>query len=1028
MKKTFASGLDNNRALISGDHAERISRRLCLLIALFAATEVFGAVAQIEPIVTERGAHHRVWQTISQQVRPDGQVNNRTNSYVELGSGLHFQQDGQWVESQEVIELLQGGTGAVARQGQHQVFFAPNINTLGAINLATPDGKRFRSHILGLAYTDARTGNSAMIADIKDSIGQLIAPNQVVYPDAFTDFKADIRYIYRKGSFEQDVILRENPPPPEAYGFSSQTTRLQVWTEFVEAAAPTKTPVLLRQEEDPQVRLTMAEPDLVDYSLDFGETRIGSGKAFAIDLAANPGPYRKLPVAKDWTAAEGRIFLIESVEYPPIQTLLGVLPAAAALGPQKNPNQELAALRKHKGLPRTQWMALLPRKAQRPQKDKFKQTQVAAYKPSGTSVVIDYQQVLTTTNMLFRGDTTYCVSNSFSLSSTTTIEGGSVVKFSGAASLIQNGGNVSCLTGPYRPAIFTSTDDNTVGETISGSTGSPSACYDTDPFACTIYLWLSGLSGVDLKYLHVRYAHLGLLFDSSGVDTFSHLQFLHCQNGIYADFATLLLRNVLMHDLETGIIGYGYVGSGEHLTANKCSQLAHDPYSGGGAFSLTNCLLVNVTNSGNALLDTNCIAWVTDSSVLQTVGAAGHYLASGSLYRNAGTTNINSTLLSELRSKTTYPPVVVPQGTFSNSLVLSPQAQRDTDAPDLGYHYDPIDYAFGNVTLQDATVTLKAGAAVAAYASTYGTPGLALGNNSQFLSEGSPTNLARIVRYNMVQEQVNTNWSAYQHDMVLAGSTYSVSPQARFRFTGWSVPAQDNYHFYGPGNMTEVSFTDCQFQGGYLASESPSLRATNNLFERVYVSALELNASMNVTFPNNTFYGGTLELLQSSGTWTFKNNLFDRTTNSVLGGVFTNDYNAYVTTNYGVISAIAAHDIVLTNSPAYQLGSLGSYYFPTNSSLINAGSVTNAALAGLYHYTTTTNQVKEGTSRLDIGFHYIATANGVPVDTDNDGVPDYQEDSNGSGSVSSGETDWNNATDLGLKVLITRPRNGSNLP
>jgi len=112
----------------------------------------------------------------------------------------------------------------------------------------------------------------------------------------------------------------------------------------------------------------------------------------------------------------------------------------------------------------------------------------------------------------------------------------------------------------------------------------------------------------------------------------------------------------------------------------------------------------------------------------------------------------------------------------------------------------------------------------------------------------------------------------------------------------------------------------------------------------------------------------------------------------------------------------------------YQTGPLGKYYQPTNSVLINAGSRT-ADLASLYQFTATTNQVKETNSTVDIGLHYVAVnAQGQPIDTDGDGIPDYQEDANGNGTVTSGETDWQNATDLGLKVIITKPKNNSLIP
>jgi hypothetical protein len=43
-------------------------------------------------------------------------------------------------------------------------------------------------------------------------------------------------------------------------------------------------------------------------------------------------------------------------------------------------------------------------------------------------------------------------------------------------------------------------------------------------------------------------------------------------------------------------------------------------------------------------------------------------------------------------------------------------------------------------------------------------------------------------------------------------------------------------------------------------------------------------------------------------------------------------------------------------------------------------------------------------------------------------MPDYFEDINGNGSVDSGETDWNSATDLGLRVFITEPKGNGSIP
>ena len=133
---------------------------------------------------------------------------------------------------------------------------------------------------------------------------------------------------------------------------------------------------------------------------------------------------------------------------------------------------------------------------------------------------------------------------------------------------------------------------------------------------------------------------------------------------------------------------------------------------------MDNCLVVGVGG-----VDTNSIDGVSnvfldsDAGVFQTVGAGANYLATNSPYRNAGTTNIDPTLLASLRQKTTYPPNLL-TGAITNTTVLSPAIQRDTDTPDIGYHYDPIDYLVDNLAITNATLTLTNGVALATYNET----------------------------------------------------------------------------------------------------------------------------------------------------------------------------------------------------------------------------------------------------------------------------------------------------------------------
>ena len=148
----------------------------CLVIALLAAG-VLSIQAQYQ--VVEHGANYRVWQTTN-----NVGGTNRIHKYTELATGMYYtNSDGQWVESREEIETF--ARGAIARQGPYQVIFANNLNSAGAIDVQTPDGKRLRSNILGLAYNDDSTGQSVLIAQIQNSQGELISSNQVLYPDAF---------------------------------------------------------------------------------------------------------------------------------------------------------------------------------------------------------------------------------------------------------------------------------------------------------------------------------------------------------------------------------------------------------------------------------------------------------------------------------------------------------------------------------------------------------------------------------------------------------------------------------------------------------------------------------------------------------------------------------------------------------------------------------------------------------------------------------------------------------------------------
>ncbi len=436
------------------------------------------------PTVTARGAHHRVWQRERLVTLPDGRTVNRPAGFTELATGLHYFENGQWQESR--AEFAVTPTGAAATRGPHQVFLTGNINTPGAIEIRTADRRVLKFRPVCLAYTDTASGRSVVLAPVRDAEGILFPPNEVLYPAAFTGVRADVRVTYTKAGFESDVILREKLPPPEDYGLDTATTLLEVWHEG-DAPAPEKS--------------ARSVDGLTDETLRFGLMRIGRGTAFSLDATArrHHGP----PVSKTWLRTENpaRSYLIESVRLPRVQKELDELPDRQAALPQRPPGWPLA----DPVLPinfvgdDVRSLALLGQKQMDPPHvvpyaARSRLAQLATlFPPSARTatpvrlafdmkavapahgLVLDYAVMNSQTDPLtLQADTTYLVSDPVSLTDLI-IEGGTVVKYAaGWGAYVEFYGTVDCQTGPYRPAIFTAQDDDTVGEIIPGSTGTPS--------------------------------------------------------------------------------------------------------------------------------------------------------------------------------------------------------------------------------------------------------------------------------------------------------------------------------------------------------------------------------------------------------------------------------------------------------------------------------------------------------------------------------------------------------------------------
>src|SRR5207244_3097789 len=217
----------------------------------------------------------------------------------------------------------------------------------------------------------------------------------------------------------------------------------------------------------------------------------------------------------------------------------------------------------------------------------------------------------------------YYINAPINLYGTTTIEGGTVIKYgtNPATQLLING-TLASTTSRYRPAILTCKDDDTVGWSIIGSSSVPSGNY------ATAALNFTAAGSVTLQNFRVSHAKTAMLLNPGVSGSFTDVQLGKCQNGILATNTSFHLYNELSYVV---------------------------------------------------------------------------------------TPILTPTLRANLRTQATFPPVLVANAIISANSTYVPQVARDTNTLDLGYHYDPMDYAVGGLTVTNATLTVSPGTVVAVF-------------------------------------------------------------------------------------------------------------------------------------------------------------------------------------------------------------------------------------------------------------------------------------------------------------------------
>ena len=1017
-------------------------------------------VIESEPVMVEQGADFRVVEWVTATTDESGEKLSITNRYTEVATGLHYRDEqGQWQET--VAEFVAVPDGFVAARGPHQVALSSELTVPGAVTVVTADGQTLRSSPALLAFTDRVSGESVLLAEVQPSRAEQIEPGTVLYANVLDSVPADLRTVYTAAGFECDLILREPLPDPAHYGLNPDTTDVEVYTEFFGSQ-----PTAVEIREVPVGERESA----ADVQLTFGPMVMDRGRAFVLPVERDS---REVPVRKSWEQREGREFLIERTAYRDLEPLLRDLPEASAPTP---PNRQ-----RSRNVQRTAQLSIPSRVGVTPS---WRRTEagrlvamnaasspragVAKNQPAVPGVVLDYTLVNSSANQTFGSLTTYYVSGLVNLSSSVTFQAGTVIKYAKTNSpslKVLAGTAVTWLGAPYRPVVLTGYDDNSVGEMLAGSTGSPSGTYanralEFDGTGRTSPLILTNLS--------IRHATLGLAgsYFSAGTAPLivRHAQFVHCDAAVQFQQAitsqeAYFLQNALVFSTNTGSYAFRNTSAakvaGEFLTVNAADVLFHrtDTYS---TLAITNSLLFDVGNTNGVSLANS---GVPSANPFVTAGSGAHYLnllnPTVRGWLDARPTSLqppSTALASELAKSTVMAPVSLPS-TVSFDLTLSGGPDPTLTSPELrvGFHYWPIHFLSSGLSVSDATVSLTNGVVVAGM----GTNAFFLGSGGKLSSVGRPDQLNRLVWASSVQE--GTGAASVSRTLIGLAIGTSTFPEVRSRFTEFSLTADPsgrrsvvNLDYTANKYVGLISFRDCQIRGGVVnftpvtsAGGSQSLELVNNVWLDSTVGAYRnVGGSQNVTLRHNLLVGSALTLYyyfwDATGNpqWICTDNVFQSTsitapnisTNRLYAGW--NGYSASTATLGGTSNKVSlAGDWVTT-------GPLGPWCYPTTTTVPSLGTLRNngsrsATAADLYHYTTRVDQMKDGlddATRVDIGFHYPAVTGSAWADSDQDGLPDVVEDSDGDGVVDAGETNWTNADTDGDGALDGEEVAGSTNP
>ena len=331
-------------------------------------------------------------------------------------------------------------------------------------------------------------------------------------------------------------------------------------------------------------------------------------------------------------------------------------------------------------------------------------------------------EVVSGRNPTFRAGVTHRVSGPVRLEGNVRFEAGCVFKFAPGCSAGLTLGKdcrVSWLATPEAPIVFTASDDDSVGEPLPGSKGTPS----TMPYAeVALSVDRARPESGSLRWNDLRISHARVALRWTGsTAALWHFQVQHCEVGIECTDSTLALRNGLFHRVKAPFHRLrSSLVDGQQLTIARAETLNRSPQDA--TLRLLRCVIGEVSDASaftHASPEGNPNAVIPPSVTDAFVEAAGSlYLPPGSrrVRPGFGHALLDGELAAALPSMTVLPPEPLP-ALVTRNLFLAPRAIRDQALPEagglnpikLGFHHWPIDYWADGTIVSNAVVTVAPG-------------------------------------------------------------------------------------------------------------------------------------------------------------------------------------------------------------------------------------------------------------------------------------------------------------------------------